>query len=104
MIICFNCTAETKDELDQLIAIGSYRDYGEAIAASIKNQILMEQEVATRGPIVINNSSPFPQQPLLARASVESEPAKAPVAAKADRKPAPPRKGSIVAGDAGNGD
>ncbi len=50
MIVCFNCTAETKDELDCLIEIGSYRDYGEAIAAAVRNQLLMEKEVGSPSP------------------------------------------------------
>jgi hypothetical protein len=57
MIVCFNCTCDTKDELDQLMAIGSYRDYGEAIAAGIRNQLLMEQEVAETGTIVIGGAA-----------------------------------------------
>src|SRR6266545_1133246 len=53
MIVCFNCTAPTKDALDQLVEIGSYRDYGEAIAAAVRNQLLMEKEVREKGAIVI---------------------------------------------------
>jgi hypothetical protein len=53
MIVCFNCTPETKDELERLLAMGSYRDYGEAIAAAIRNQLLMEQEVAAKGALII---------------------------------------------------
>src|SRR2546430_11530804 len=60
----------------RLIATGSYRDYGEAIAASVRNQVLMEQEVAEKGPIVISGPSPFPQQRWLAPASDEPDPVK----------------------------
>jgi Arc/MetJ-type ribon-helix-helix transcriptional regulator len=57
MIICFDCPSATRDELDQLVAKGSYRDYGEVIVAAVRNQALMEQEVAQTGPIVMNRSS-----------------------------------------------
>jgi hypothetical protein len=63
MVICFNCTAETKDLLDQLIATGSYRDYEEAITAAVRNQILMEETVASKGPIVIGGLPHAPRQP-----------------------------------------
>ncbi len=58
MIICFECPSATRDELDRLVAKGSYRDYGEVIVAAVRNQALMEQEVAETGPIVINRSAP----------------------------------------------
>lgn len=57
MIVCFNCTAGTKDELDRLVAVGSYRDYGEAISAAIRNQLLMEREVAEKGTIIIGGAT-----------------------------------------------
>src|SRR2546426_3196553 len=53
MILCFRCTAETKADLDRLLANGAYQNYDEAIAAAIRNQALMEQEVAENGAIVI---------------------------------------------------
>lgn len=58
MIVCFNCTAKTKDELDRVVEMGSYRDYGEAIAAAVRNQVLMEKEVAENGAIVIGGPLP----------------------------------------------
>jgi hypothetical protein len=65
MIVCFNCTTETKDELDRLVSLGSYRDYGEAIAAAVRNQVLMEQEVGENGAIVIGGppiAAPIPRE------------------------------------------
>lgn len=60
MIVCFRCTVETKDQLDSLLATGTYRDIGEAIAAAVRNQVLMEQEVADKGVVVIGGDSvPF---------------------------------------------
>ncbi len=103
MIICFNCTAETKDELDRMVASGAYRDYGEAIAASVRNQILMEQEIATKGPIVINAPPSLPPQLLLEPASNDPAPAKAFPTVKTAKKTAPPRKASVVAKDSSNG-
>jgi hypothetical protein len=60
MIVCFNCTAETKDDLDHLLSVGAYRDYGEAIAAAIRNQLLMEKEVGGKGAIVIGSPAVVP--------------------------------------------
>ena len=57
MIICFECPSATRDEMDRLVAKGSYRDYGEVIVAAVRNQALMEQAVAETGPIVMNRSS-----------------------------------------------
>jgi hypothetical protein len=57
MIVCFSCTAETKDGLDLLVELGSYRDYSEAIATAVNNQVIMEQEVGENGSIVIGGPS-----------------------------------------------
>ncbi len=103
MIICFNCTAETKDELDRMVASDAYRDYGEAIAASVRNQILMEQEIGAKGPIVINALSSSPHPPLLEPVSDALAPMKSVEEPKAVKKPAPPRKARVVAKDSSNG-
>lgn len=69
MIMCFRCTAETRDELDQLLALGSYRDYGEAISAAVRNLVLMEQEVTENGAIIIGDDeapTPHPAPPVAA--------------------------------------
>src|SRR5947208_2787275 len=60
MMICFRCTAETKECLDQLLASGMYKDYGEAIAAAVRNQVMMEKELEENGSIVIGAVSPPP--------------------------------------------
>jgi len=101
MIICFNCTAETKDELDRLVATGSYRDYGEAIAAAVRNQALMEQEVASKGPVVINGLSLLRSTPLPKAA--DNRQSARPAPAEAARKSASSRKADVVVEDSGNG-
>lgn len=63
MIICFRCTAEAKADLDRLVASGLYRDYDEAIAAAVRNQVLMEQEVGDRGAIIIGEVAVGPSRP-----------------------------------------
>jgi hypothetical protein len=104
MIVCFNCTAEIKDELDRLLEIGSYRDYGEAIAAAVRNQLLMEQEVAEKGAIVIGGPTPAaaPHREV-AKDVRPSEPvAKAKVTASPS-KPTPRRKEVGAAKSSRNG-
>jgi hypothetical protein len=87
MIVCFNCTADTKDELDRLVELGSYRDYGEAIAAAIHNQVLMEQEVAEKGAIVIGGPAQPATSPRLATPEVRP-----PEKVSAAKVTAPPRE------------
>lgn len=41
MIICVTLDAKSKDELDHLVAHGGYRDYSEAVAVAISNQLLL---------------------------------------------------------------
>ncbi|MBM3982079.1 MAG: hypothetical protein FJ304_17810 [Planctomycetes bacterium] len=75
MMICFNATVETRDQLDQLVASGAYRDYGEAIAAAVRNQVLLEKEVALRGPIVIGETPIAPAAPVSPLGPVHAPPA-----------------------------
>ena len=50
MIICIDCTAKTKDEFDDLLRIGGYRDYSEAVAVAVSNQLLFHRSAkSSRG-------------------------------------------------------
>lgn len=62
MIICINVERNTKDQMDQLIRAGQYRDYSELAAIAIGNQLLLHGTpenglVQHSGPIS-NNDSP----------------------------------------------
>jgi hypothetical protein len=56
MIVCFKCTAETKEQLDLLLQSGSYPDYAEAIASAVRTQLLIEQEVADMDAVLIGDA------------------------------------------------
>ena len=45
MIVCFNCSPETKEKLDSLIKSGQYNDYSEAITLAIANLAVLQEEV-----------------------------------------------------------
>jgi hypothetical protein len=49
MIICVETSQRTKDQLDQLLELGRYRDYSEAVAVAISNQILLHTDGAGNG-------------------------------------------------------
>lgn len=53
MVICFNCSPETKRILDRLLAEGEYRDYGEVISVSVANLEVLQQRLAHEGALVI---------------------------------------------------
>lgn len=53
MIVCIEVTQRTKDELDRLLALGGYRDYSEAVAVAIANQMLLH----SREPASTENSA-----------------------------------------------
>src|SRR6266511_5681436 len=76
MIICFNCTAETKGHLDRLLASGVYRDISEVVTTAIMNQVLMEKEVEKNGSIIIGGELASMPKP----AARAISPPKAPIA------------------------
>jgi hypothetical protein len=94
MIVCFNCTAATKDELDRLVEFGSYRDYGEAIAAAVRNQVLMEQEVREKGALIIGVPAAAAEAPREAAQEVRppESAVRTKVAAPPPPRPTTPRK------------
>lgn len=53
MIVCFNCSTETKKALDFLIESGQYKDYNEAISLAIMNLAVLQEEVLKSGGVVI---------------------------------------------------
>jgi hypothetical protein len=44
MIVCIDISQRTKDELDRLLEKGGYRDYSEAVAVAIANQVLLHNK------------------------------------------------------------
>ena len=54
MVICFQCSKETKAQLEELLQIGAYRDYSEAISLAIANQVLL-QKTTGRTALVIDH-------------------------------------------------
>lgn len=106
MVICFNASAETREQLDKLVAGGAYRDYGEVIAAAVRNQVLLEQAVAERGSIVVGDSQssvvPPASVPPVPEKEATPDPKKTPTptehVTKVTPKPIPPRK--LVTGTA----
>lgn len=62
MIVCINCSAETKLKMDTLLNKDHYRDYSELIAVAIENLWLLDREVAEKGALVIGE---FPRPPVV---------------------------------------
>jgi hypothetical protein len=54
MIICVTLNARSKDELDRLVAHGGYRDYSEAVAVAISNQLQLHSS-NSKAPLHVNS-------------------------------------------------
>jgi hypothetical protein len=63
MVICFNCTSETKEKLDRLLQKGGYQDYTGAISSAISNQLMLEEQIAQSGAVILHESSPPAPRP-----------------------------------------
>ena len=57
MIICFNCSPETKKALDSLLESGQYEDYGDIISLAIENLLVIQEEILKSGSHVIETNS-----------------------------------------------
>lgn len=56
MIVCINCSAETKAKLDALLSKDGYGGYSELVEAAVDNLWMLEKEVAKHGALVIGES------------------------------------------------
>ncbi|MFN2453471.1 MAG: hypothetical protein ABR577_04560 [Pyrinomonadaceae bacterium] len=54
MIICFNCSPETKELLDKLLKTSQYTDYAEAISIAVANQAILQEQISKNGSLVID--------------------------------------------------
>ena len=54
MIICFKCSRETKEQLEELVSGGSFLNLSEAIAVVIANQVLLTKSAAS-SPLVLGD-------------------------------------------------
>lgn len=67
MIICFNCSSDTKKIFDYLIESGEYKDYAEVISVAVANLAVLQIELKQKGAVVIGtkelsiSSSPNPK-------------------------------------------
>jgi DNA-binding transcriptional ArsR family regulator len=58
MVICFGCTIQLKEKLDQLLLKGGYEDYAAAISAAVDNLLILEQQVARSGSVILGEAPP----------------------------------------------
>src|SRR6266480_4770751 len=49
MVICFECSPDTKRALDSLLSTGNYKDYSELLAVAIANQALLHSKIKESG-------------------------------------------------------
>lgn len=63
MIICFNCSSETKRLLDKLMETGQYGSYEEVISVAISNQAILQGQVLEKGALVIDRNNTLKLQP-----------------------------------------
>jgi hypothetical protein len=53
MIICINCSKETKARMDSFLSEDQYRDYSELITVAVENLWILNREVSKKGVLVI---------------------------------------------------
>lgn len=79
MIICINVSQRTKDELEKLLEEGKYRDYSEAVAVAVTNQLLLQNHATgafakeTTPEILVVEGKPAPEKKALEAAPNPTE-------------------------------
>jgi hypothetical protein len=75
MIVCFNCSAATKLQLDQLVSSGDYADHSQVIAAAIQNLTVIHAELRGGASIVIEGDASRKGETVSASRVLRSSPA-----------------------------
>jgi hypothetical protein len=70
MIVCINCSEQTKARMDSLLRKFSYKDYSELMAIAVENLSMLELEVAEKGALIIGEG---PVPPVASAASLPVE-------------------------------
>lgn len=65
MVICFECPRETKGQLDELVANGTFASISEAISVAVSNQVLLGKSVASSELVIAANQHPTGEPPRL---------------------------------------
>lgn len=53
MILCFNCSSDTKQMIDSLISKGQYKDYSEVVSVAVANLLVLGRELNDKDILVI---------------------------------------------------
>lgn len=57
MVICFNCSPQTKETLERLVATGGYRDSSDVISAAIENLAVIHDAMHDRTAVVVTDDT-----------------------------------------------
>jgi len=57
IVICVELAERSKDELDELVQQGSYRNYSEAISVAISNQLILQRRAIEAGGVVLDKDT-----------------------------------------------
>ena len=71
MVVCFKCSAATKDQLDSLMKLGKYRNYSEAISLALSNQLLLQSSGTNQAHVFEAESEPSPVMATITEPSQE---------------------------------
>jgi hypothetical protein len=82
MVICIEVSERTKRQLDNLLEVGKYHDYSEAVAVAISNQLVLQGQVSKSGNMLLSEGTEHPADTTFKKARrqirLEDEPATAP--------------------------
>jgi Arc/MetJ-type ribon-helix-helix transcriptional regulator len=74
IVICVEFTERSKDELDELVAQGSYKNYSEAVSVAVANQLLLQRRATVSGAFVLALESALSSSPREAESRMASLP------------------------------
>jgi hypothetical protein len=80
IVVCVELSERVKKELDELLVRGRYKDYSEAVAVAVSNQLILQKRASETGAFIISGedrSNP-PEQEISSHVPVSAPPAQKP--------------------------
>lgn len=93
MVICFEISGKTKNELNQLLQSGDFSDYSEVVAVAVANQLVLQKRVSNGESMIMGEGAGPPGRSSRSIGAIQS---RGPELRNSQETPPPPNRKAAV--------
>ena len=72
MVICFEISGKTKNELNQLLQSGDFSDYSEVVAVAVANQLVLQKRASNGESMIMGETAGPPVRSFRSIGAIQS--------------------------------